>query len=189
MSATGKWYLTEHAVECFAHVLRDSRRDRSRAADTSPEYASRRLQDLVATATYRETDTSGREIWRSPPSAYGLRWVVSKARRPEGPLPQVIWVGQGKPPERVWGPPATAPAAPVPAPPRPQQGAGRPAADPEDPATINRTWRARRSDVERLDRLAQALEEEGEDSSQGAIIRLALERLEESMLTPRKPRR
>jgi hypothetical protein len=93
------WELTRAAIERFAHVLRDAARvSGQRAVDPTLADAERRLRELVHTATYREMDSEGRTLWRSPPSASGLRWVVQDGR--------VLWVGQGRPPERVWQRPA-----------------------------------------------------------------------------------
>jgi hypothetical protein len=54
----------------------------------------------MPTATHRETRV-GMQLWRSG-RPLQLRWLVSFAWRPEGELPQVIWIGQGKPPEKWW---------------------------------------------------------------------------------------
>lgn len=91
------WELTDTAVRRFAHVLRDAARvTGQRPVDPTLADAERRLRELVPTAKHRETDSEGRELWRSPPSACGLRWVVHEGR--------VLWVGQGRPPERLWQP-------------------------------------------------------------------------------------
>ena len=91
------WELTRTAIERFAHVLRDAGRvSGQRASDPTLVDAERRLRELAPTATYRETDADGRELWRSPPSASGLRWIVQGGR--------VLWVGQGRPPDRLWQP-------------------------------------------------------------------------------------
>lgn len=99
---TPRWHLTEHAIERGAHALR--MRDLSAAEDA--------LYRLMPTATYRETDSAGRELWRSPASAHGLRWVLDvpdaawspALRRSDPAAPRVVWVGQGRPPERHWDP-------------------------------------------------------------------------------------
>ncbi len=89
------WELTRTAIERFAHVLRDAARvSGQRPVEPTLADAERRLRELVPTATYRETDSEGRELWRSPPSASGLRWVVQGGR--------VLWVGQGRPPDRLF---------------------------------------------------------------------------------------
>jgi hypothetical protein len=80
------WQLTSDAIAQFAHVA--SVRDRSYAAD--------QLRELIPTARMRGRNDVGRELWRSGPKHYGLRWVVQDGR--------VLWVGQGRPPERLWQP-------------------------------------------------------------------------------------
>jgi hypothetical protein len=99
------WHLTTYAVECYARILRGSRGAIDSYTDAEFARAKRRLTEFVQHAAHRQTDGQGRELWRCPESrerGAGLRWVVSYERRPEGPLPQVVWVGQGKPPERHW---------------------------------------------------------------------------------------
>jgi hypothetical protein len=108
------WHVTETAARLFARALRDSRRQRAPRADEigEPEWQDAReeLLRIVPTATYRERDRAGRELWRSPPSAYGLRWVVQAelalpTRREKVALvPAVVWVGLSRPPERIWTP-------------------------------------------------------------------------------------
>lgn len=82
--AATDWRLSRAAVEAFAHVLQDSH-----------VRAEARLRKIIPTARHQETHR-GLELWRSPPSAYGLRWLI------DGDL--VIWVGQRRPPERLWNP-------------------------------------------------------------------------------------
>jgi hypothetical protein len=92
-----QWEITRAAIERFAHVLRDAARvSGHRAAEPTLADAEQRLRQLVPTATYRQADAEGRELWRSPPSASGLRWIVQDGR--------VLWVGQGRPPDRLWNP-------------------------------------------------------------------------------------
>jgi len=101
-----RWHITETAARCFARLIRDARGHRAPRADdigeTEWQDARAALERLTVTATYRERDRRGRTLWRSPPSAYGLRWVVAPAT--SGDLPDVIWVGAGRPPERAWAP-------------------------------------------------------------------------------------
>lgn len=101
---TARWLLTPHAIEGFAYALRDTRGANVRRPYTPEELeaAADRLAELVDTAKLRATDAEGRELYRSPKSSYGLRWVVSHSRRSEGNLPQVVWVGLGRPPEQHW---------------------------------------------------------------------------------------
>jgi hypothetical protein len=98
--------LTEHAIKCFVHFLRDSRRNglRQTGAITPDElsFAKRRLNEIMSTATYRDTDTQGRELWRSPPRAYNLRWLL--AYESDRKFRKVIWVGAGRPPPAMWSP-------------------------------------------------------------------------------------
>lgn len=84
-----RWHLTEFALRRGAHVLR-----------CSVDAAEDLLCELMPTATYRETDRAGRELWRSPKSAHGLRWVLDVDADP----PRVVWVGQAAPPEQHWDP-------------------------------------------------------------------------------------
>ena len=104
-----RWTLTEFAIRRGAHALR-----------CSVDAAEDRLYELMPTATYRETDRQGRELWRSPKSAHGLRWVLDDARPgPGGQSPRVVWVGQGAPPAEHWDPapqPGMAPTPPSRAP-------------------------------------------------------------------------
>lgn len=102
-----RWQLTEFALRRGAHALR-----------CSVDAAEDRLYELMPSATHRETDRQGRELWRSPRSqGGGLRWVLDTGWTVSGaaaagavPPPHVIWVGHGAPPEEHWDP---APAAPA----------------------------------------------------------------------------
>ena len=59
------------------------------------ERAESELIALMPSATYRQTDSFGRQLWRSG-RPLQLRWVLGF----ENPgKPQVIWVGQGRPPD------------------------------------------------------------------------------------------
>ena len=94
MSARGRWYVTLAACEAY-------RRIRGWPDDDAHfERAERELIALADTATLRET-RGHLQLWRSG-RPLQLRWLVSTAPRPEGELPQVVWVGQGRPP-RVTG--------------------------------------------------------------------------------------
>lgn len=95
-SRAGHWYLTRHAVECLMRLRRLP------DADEGFARAEHELARLAGLAGYKQTDASGRELWRTSKGQGDIRLVVSYERRPEGPLPQVVWVGQGRPPERHW---------------------------------------------------------------------------------------
>ena len=97
-SRAGHWYLTRHAVECLMRLRR--------LPDTDEGFAraEHELGRLAALASYKQTDAAARELWRTSKGQGDIRLVVSYERRPEGPLPQVVWVGQGRPPERHWQP-------------------------------------------------------------------------------------
>lgn len=94
----GRWYITQHALERYMHLRRYDD-----DADEDFERAERELLELMPTARYRATDSLGRQLWRSG-RPLQLRWVVSVAKRREGELPQVVWVGQARPPEKWWAP-------------------------------------------------------------------------------------
>jgi hypothetical protein len=105
MAASGRWYITHHAIEryMFARRMPDT--------DAAFERAERELIGLMRTATHRET-RGDLQLWRSPQhTGRGLRWIVSFAKRPEGELPQVVWVGQGRPPKKWWSATSTTTAA------------------------------------------------------------------------------
>lgn len=96
--------ITLHAVKCFVHFLRDSRRNGPRETgeptDRELDYARRKLNEILPTATYRETDRQHRELWRSPPRAYNLRWLMICERD----IRKVVWVGASRPPQSMWAP-------------------------------------------------------------------------------------
>lgn len=92
---TGAWYITPHAVGCYMRIRR--------YAEDARERALRELTDLAPSAHYADSDSQGRQIWRTG-RPLRLRWLVSFASRSEGEAPQVIWVGQGRPPEKMWAP-------------------------------------------------------------------------------------
>jgi hypothetical protein len=77
----------------------DAERDENVIAD-----AEDALEAMAPAAAYRERDRYGRELWRSPRrTGGGLRWVIDpRVKAPD--LPEVIWVGFGAPPSRVWAP-------------------------------------------------------------------------------------
>ena len=54
------------------------------------------LERIVATSSIRETDAEARILWRCPASLGGWRLVTHDQR--------VIWIGRGRPPERIWTP-------------------------------------------------------------------------------------
>lgn len=97
MSARGRWYITRAAVEAYLRLRRWADDDKHF------DLAEDELIDLAATAQHRETDARGRQLWRSG-RPLQLRWVVSPAARVEGSLPQVVWIGQGRPPSVCWEP-------------------------------------------------------------------------------------
>lgn len=99
--------VTEHAIKCFVRFLRDATRaaEALDAPITQEKYAwaRMRLGELMQTASYRSTDAQGRELWRSPPSAYGLRWLL--AYENDRKVRKVIWVGASRPPKAMWSEP------------------------------------------------------------------------------------
>lgn len=101
-----RWYVTHSAVNNFV----DARKWPD--DDAHFEKAEDELLQMCNEADFRSRDTAGRELWRSPRrTGSGLRWVVDR-RQPQltlggaikDPRPRVIWVGYGRPPERVWTP-------------------------------------------------------------------------------------
>ena len=166
---TARWYITAHAVERYMHVRRFPEPDFARA--------ERELLALAPSAKLRQTDTQGRELYRSG-MPLQLRWVVSHAQRVEGPLPQVVWVGQGKPPGRHWTPAESEPEPPVPVDAKRERtrggaraGAGRPRLSPEG-AGANLTVRLSDDARATLDALCERYSE-----TQAGVIRLALAKL------------
>lgn len=61
------------------------------------------IEKIASAATFRARDRYGRELWRSSKRTGAWRMVID-ARQPAGRLPDVIWIGQGAPPARVWAP-------------------------------------------------------------------------------------
>lgn len=90
MPAAGRWYVTLAACEAYQRLRGwpDN--------DEHFERAERELIELSAHASHRET-RGHLQLWRSG-RPLQLRWLVSTMPRPEGKLPQVVWVGRGKPP-------------------------------------------------------------------------------------------
>jgi len=94
---SGRWYITEHAVNCYVRALRWP------DTDANWERAQAELIRGSTEASYRRTDRQGRELWRSPKrTGGGLRWVVDPRPHAGGPLPRVAWVGFGAPPAALF---------------------------------------------------------------------------------------
>lgn len=98
--------ITDHAIRCFFRFLQSCTRVAGPINEqiTLRQYswAAFRLRELIPTANYRATDTQGRELWKSPPSAYGLRWLL--AYEQDRKIRKVIWVGAMRPPRAMWKP-------------------------------------------------------------------------------------
>jgi hypothetical protein len=90
------WRITHAACSCYAR-LRFWRAE-------NVEQATRELRTLLQRVHFVERDRHGRELWRSPRGDGGLRWVVDPRRTYAGNEPLVIWVGQSRPPARLWAP-------------------------------------------------------------------------------------
>ena len=91
-----RWYLTDSAIA--AYMLARGMPDDARVRATDD------LESLVPDATYRESDSRRRELWRSPSHSRGrgLRWVIDPRPRPPDDRPRVLWVGYRRPPDSVW---------------------------------------------------------------------------------------
>jgi hypothetical protein len=90
------WHITRAACARYAHL---------REWDgENIEQATRELGSLLVRARFVERDRHGRELWRSPRADGRLRWVIDPRKVHQQDLPQVIWVGQSRPPARLWAP-------------------------------------------------------------------------------------
>ena len=87
-----RWYITIAAAENYARIVKRS---------ITVEQATAELEERAPEAT-RRAELGDLELYRSPRKHSKMRWLVSHARRPEGTLPQVIWVGNGAPPRKWW---------------------------------------------------------------------------------------
>jgi len=96
---TPRWQISDHAVHCYLHVRGWS------ATDANRDHAITALTELMPGATFRETDSQFREMWRSPKrTGGGLRWLVDTRTHAGRLEARVIWVGQGRPPAEMWSP-------------------------------------------------------------------------------------
>lgn len=95
------WHITHTALSCWEF-------SRGRDRD-NPNFDLARTEILVRISyltdeSYRSRDRYGRELWRSTRRVgEGYRWVVD-TRVIGNNLPELIWVGQGPPPLRVFAP-------------------------------------------------------------------------------------
>ena len=97
--------MTHSALVAYAFARRwAGSREATEHDDRVLSQARGELERLMSGAGYRERDRYGREMWRSPKrTGGGLRWVIDPRVQPPN-LPDVIWVGFGAPPARVWAP-------------------------------------------------------------------------------------
>lgn len=87
-----EWAITVQACDGYMHALGWRIPDRARAC--------RELSRIIATATHKDTDADGRQLWRcSKRVGRAMRCVVDP--RGYGP-PRLIWVGRGVPPNTLW---------------------------------------------------------------------------------------
>ena len=99
------WHLTHTALVSYAFARGwVQTREAAEHDDGVLNDAEDGLTCLMPAAGYRARDRYGRELWRSPKrTGGGLRWVIDPRVQPPN-LPEVIWVGFGAPPTRVWAP-------------------------------------------------------------------------------------
>jgi hypothetical protein len=90
------WHMTHTACARYAYSQKWVREDIERA--------TRELEELSVRVHYVEADRHGRELWRSPRADGYLRWVIDPRKAHVHDLPQVVWVGQSRPPGRIWAP-------------------------------------------------------------------------------------
>ena len=88
------WHITQAACSYYARLREWS--------EKSTAIATRELLALRARAHFVERDLHGRELWRSPRSDGGLRWVVDPRGTRTDKRARVIWVGRSRPPARLW---------------------------------------------------------------------------------------
>lgn len=99
VAAAPPWHMTYSACARYAYI-REWNEDNEEAI----EQATRELEGLAARAHFVEADRYGREQWRSPRGDGYLRWVVDPRKARTRDKPQVIWVGQSRPPTHLWAP-------------------------------------------------------------------------------------
>ncbi len=101
-----KWFLTPTAVDQFRRIRRYEN------TEEDFQRARKELAGIIPHATLRQVDSHGREMWKTTRQHYHFRMIVSHGYAGK---PQLVWAGQGKPPERHWAPappPETAPSVP-----------------------------------------------------------------------------
>lgn len=92
------WHITRTACARYARLQGWS------DAVEHIEQATREIEELLPRAHFAARDRHGRELWRSSRADGGLRWVIDRRQVHEHDLPQVLWVGQSRPPTRLWAP-------------------------------------------------------------------------------------
>lgn len=94
MTIVGPWYITARALADWSrlHDYGEADRDRCRTE----------VLELARHARFERADAIGRHMWRVDPEHGGFRLVVSNAHRAEGKLPQVLWIGKGRPTRWCW---------------------------------------------------------------------------------------
>jgi hypothetical protein len=96
VAVEGPWYITRraHGDWLRLHGLPDDAEHNARA--------QREVLELVHHARYERKDALGRQMWRVDAEHGGWRLVVSVANREEGKLPQLLWIGKGRPARWCW---------------------------------------------------------------------------------------
>lgn len=89
--------ITHTACTCYVRLHGWSEHERE-----DMEQAARELRDLFQRAHFVKRDRLGREMWRSPRAEGWLRWVIDPRKVHARDLPRVIWIGQSRPPARLW---------------------------------------------------------------------------------------
>ena len=99
------WYVTDHAIESACDILGFDPDD-----EEHWDYVARLVEGLAQVAKLKGPDreTDG-EVWQVGQPHKRLRMLVSRAERPEGPLPQVLDVWRPharwrRPREPMWLP-------------------------------------------------------------------------------------
>jgi hypothetical protein len=95
---SGPWHITRAACARYARL---------QGWSNEVEHVSQatlEMESLLPRAHFTARDRHGRELWRSSRADGRLCWVIDPRKIREHDLPQVIWVGQSRPPARLWAP-------------------------------------------------------------------------------------
>lgn len=109
MPTSPPWHNTHTAIAGLFHIRKKLKLDDQPSSVREEVIATydEDLQGIASRAHFVEVDRYGRELWRAPKRDYAARLVVDPRKDRTGPLdalPKLIWVGQGRPPDRVFAP-------------------------------------------------------------------------------------